>query len=66
MNAEQRAWRLREVLASVGATEDTVVVVSDWHFNGVGYRDDAERELAQAISERLRTQNTSPQRRKAA
>ncbi|WP_326953122.1 hypothetical protein [Amycolatopsis sp. NBC_01286] len=29
-------------------------MVNDWAFDGSGYRDDAERELAAGIAERIR------------
>lgn len=53
---DRRAFRLAEALDQLGLDPDTVLVVNDWHFTGTGYRDDAERELATGIAERLRTQ----------
>ncbi|GGM72667.1 plasmid replication initiator protein [Longimycelium tulufanense] len=49
----QANYRTAEALAELGVTEDQVTVVNHWDFTGIGYRDDAERELASAIAERL-------------
>ncbi|CAM3167399.1 replication initiator [Saccharomonospora xinjiangensis] len=53
---DRRAFRLAEALDRLGLDPDTTVVVNDWAFTGSGYRNDAERELALGIAERLRTQ----------
>ncbi|WP_377862581.1 replication initiator [Allokutzneria oryzae] len=50
------AWRRAEALERLGVTEDQVLVVNHWDFTGIGYADDAERELAAAIGERVREQ----------
>jgi hypothetical protein len=50
----RRAWRLADNLAAADLDADTVAVVNDWTFTGVGYRDDAERELARGIAVRVR------------
>lgn len=43
--------RIRE-LADLGITDTTdIVVVNDWHMTGIGYRTDAERDIAAAIAE---------------
>ena len=69
---DRRAWRHTDTLTRLGADPDTVTVVNHWNFVGVGYRDNAERELAAGIAERqathrkqrLHTEHTNP--RKAA
>ncbi|TLW92100.1 replication initiation protein [Saccharomonospora piscinae] len=53
---DRRAFRLAEALDRLDLDPDAVLVVNDWQFTGAGYRDDAERELALGIAERLRTQ----------
>ncbi|MEU4801228.1 replication initiator [Actinosynnema sp. NPDC023587] len=51
--------RLAEHLDRLGITDTTdVVVVNDWAMTGVGYRTDAERELAAAIASRKLTRRT--------
>lgn len=54
----QQAHRLAERLDALGidAEPGTVAVINDWEFTGAGYRDDAERELAAGIAERIRYQ----------
>lgn len=43
--------RTRE-LAELGLTDtDDIVVVNDWHLSGIGYRTDAERDIAAAIAD---------------
>lgn len=56
IRADRHAFRLAEALDRLGLEPEGVLVVNDWHFTGSGYRDDAERELALGIAERLRTQ----------
>lgn len=56
IRADRRAYRIAEALDRLGLDPDEVLVVNDWAFTGTGYRDDAERELALGIAERLRTQ----------
>ncbi len=56
IRADRRAFRLAEAFDRLGLDPDTTVVVNDWAFTGSGYRNDAERELALGIAERLRTQ----------
>jgi hypothetical protein len=51
---DRRAFRLAETLDRLGLDPETVIVVNDWTFNGAGYADDAERELAAAIATRIR------------
>jgi hypothetical protein len=51
---ERRAFRAQETLDRLGFTADSVLVVNDWAWSGSGYDNDAERELASAISERVR------------
>jgi hypothetical protein len=60
LRGEQRDYRRAEALDRLGVEPDTVLIVSAWQFAGVGYRDDAERELAHALSERLRQQRARP------
>ena len=57
MREDRRAYRLTESLQRLEITEP-VLVVNDWDFTGVGYRNDAERELAAGISERVRDTRT--------
>lgn len=54
IRGDRRAFRLAETLDRLGLDPDAVLVVNDWHFHGSGYRDDAERELAAAIAQRIR------------
>ncbi|MBB3051145.1 hypothetical protein FHS23_002168 [Prauserella isguenensis] len=56
IRGDRRAYRHAQTLERLGLTEraDTVAVVNDWRFDGTGYRDDAERELAAGIAERIR------------
>lgn len=53
---DRRAYRAAEVLDQLGLTADEVIVVNDWAYTGSGHANDAERELASAIAERLRAQ----------
>ncbi len=53
---DRRAYRLAETLEALDLDPDAVVVVNDWQFTGTGYRNDAERELAAGIADRLRDQ----------
>jgi hypothetical protein len=56
---ERRAFRRRQTLDELetqGVDLDCVVVVNHWQFTGIGYADQAERELAAAIGERKRQQ----------
>jgi len=56
IRGDRQAFRLAETLERLGLTDhaDTIVVVNDWRFDGAGYRNDAERELAGGIAERIR------------
>ncbi|WP_199431664.1 replication initiator [Qaidamihabitans albus] len=54
IRGDRRAFRLAETLDRLGLEPDTVLVVNDWTFNGAGYADAAERELAAAIATRIR------------
>ncbi|PXY28221.1 replication initiator [Prauserella muralis] len=56
IRGDRRTYRLTETLDRLGLTEqaDSVLVVNDWRFDGAGYRDDAERELAAGIAARIR------------
>ncbi|MEC3975943.1 replication initiator [Amycolatopsis sp. H20-H5] len=51
---DRRAYRLTETLDRLGLDADSIVVVNDWTFDGAGYSDDAERDLAAGIAERIR------------
>ncbi|MEU4740535.1 replication initiator [Actinosynnema sp. NPDC023658] len=53
---DRRAFRAAEVLERLGLAADEVIVVNDWAYAGSGYANDAERELASGIAERLRAQ----------
>lgn len=66
LRAEQRDYRRAEALDRLGVQESSVLIVSGWQFTGVGYRDDAEHELAQAISDRVQRQTPRPERSVAA
>ncbi|RBM19401.1 replication initiation protein [Prauserella sp. PE36] len=61
IRGDRRAYRLAETLHRLGLDDraDTVAVVNDWTFHGAGYRDDAERELAAAIAQRIRDDRKS-------
>ncbi|MTD53885.1 replication initiator [Amycolatopsis pithecellobii] len=54
IRGDRRAYRLAETLDRLGLEPDSVLVVNDWRFQGAGYRDDAERELAAGIAQRIR------------
>jgi hypothetical protein len=54
IRGDGRAYRLAETLDHLGLDPDSVLVVNDWRFQGAGYRDDAERELAAGIAHRIR------------
>ena len=54
IRGDRRAYRLAETLNRLDLNPDTVLVINDWNFHGSGYRDDAERELANAIAQRIR------------
>ena len=56
IRGDRRAFRLAETLDRLGLSDraDTVLVVNDWRFDGAGYQNDAERELAAGIAERIR------------
>jgi hypothetical protein len=54
IRGERRTFRAQEALDRLGYTADTVTVVNHWQWTGSGYANDAERELASAISERVR------------
>ncbi|ACU97387.1 hypothetical protein Svir_23890 [Saccharomonospora viridis DSM 43017] len=60
---DRRAYRIAEALDRYGLDPDEVLVVNDWAFTGAGYRNDAERELALGIAERLRTQRQQQYRK---
>ena len=62
LHAEQRDYRRAECLDRLGVDAGSVLVISEWQFTGVGYRDDAEHELAQAISDRIQQQTPRPRR----
>ncbi|WP_329054972.1 replication initiation protein [Amycolatopsis sp. NBC_01488] len=56
IRGDRQAFRLAETLERLGLDDraDSIAVVNDWCFDGAGYRDDAERELAAGIAERIR------------
>ncbi|WP_157601558.1 replication initiator [Saccharomonospora halophila] len=56
IRSDRRAFRLAETLEALDLDPDAVVVVNDWAFTGTGYRNDAERELAAGIADRIRDQ----------
>jgi len=51
---ERRTWRHQQTLHDLGVNAETVTVANHWTFDGVGYRDLAEREIAASIAERHR------------
>ncbi|ATE57632.1 replication initiator [Actinosynnema pretiosum] len=53
---DRRAYRATEALTRLDLTAEDVVVVNHWTYIGSGHANDAERELAAAIAERLRAQ----------
>jgi hypothetical protein len=53
---DRRAFRAAETLERLGLAADEVIIVNDWAYAGSGYANDAERELASGIAERLRAQ----------
>lgn len=56
IRADRQAFRLAELLIAADLDPETVVVISEWDFAGVGHANEAERELAAAISETKRAQ----------
>lgn len=54
IRGDRRAFRLAESLLAAELDPETTLLVNDWQFTGSGYRDDAEQELAAAISTRVR------------
>jgi hypothetical protein len=54
IRGERRTFRAAEALDRLGVEPDSVLVVNDWAYTGSGYHNDAERELASAIAERVR------------
>ncbi len=74
LRARRRTWRLLHDLAQLDADTtdphqiapdlDTITVINDWWPIRYGHRDDAERELAQAIAERQSEQRRSSTRQK--
>ncbi|MBL8928129.1 MAG: hypothetical protein JNM77_18135 [Pseudonocardia sp.] len=76
---ERRTWRLRDELDRLAADTDnhgddpgpidldTITVINDWQVVHIGHHDHAERELALAIAERIRSQKrANPTGRRAA
>ncbi|MBM7811924.1 replication initiator [Saccharothrix algeriensis] len=53
---DRRAFRAAEVLERLDLQAEDVIVVNDWAYSGSGHANDAERELAAGIAERLRSQ----------
>jgi hypothetical protein len=54
IRGERRTYRAAEALDRLDLAPETVLVVNDWAYTGSGYHNDAERELASAIAERIR------------
>lgn len=54
LRAARRTWRLATNLAAAELDPNDVLVINDWRFDGVGYTNEAERELAAAIATRIR------------
>jgi hypothetical protein len=59
IRGDRRAYRMAETLDRLGLDADSVLVVNDWRFQGAGYRDDAETELAAGIAQRIRDDRKS-------
>lgn len=53
---ERRTFRTLEMFERLELDPAAVVVVNDWQYAGSGYDNDAERELAAGIAERVRAQ----------
>jgi len=66
IRGERRAFRAQETLDRLGLEADSVVVVNDWAYTGSGYDNDAERELASAVADRLREQRRRKYEREVA
>ncbi|MFD9740638.1 replication initiator [Umezawaea sp. NPDC059074] len=66
IRGERRAFRAQETLDRLGLEADSVVVVNDWAYSGSGYDNDAERELASAVADRLREQRRRKYEREVA
>ncbi|WP_345020381.1 replication initiator [Saccharothrix violaceirubra] len=59
LRAARAEHRLAEHLDRLGVTDgSTVLVVGDWSMTGVGYRSDAERDLAEGIATRKLARRT--------
>jgi hypothetical protein len=57
LRGDRQTHRLTERMTALGIPAEDfadITVVNDWEFTGTGYADDAERELAAAISDRTR------------
>jgi hypothetical protein len=55
IRADQHAHRLAETLDQLGIpNDDTTLVINNWAWAGAGYADEAERELAAGIADRIR------------
>jgi hypothetical protein len=55
LRSDRQAHRLAERMTALGIPPEDftdITVINDWEFTGTGYADDAERELAAAISDR--------------
>lgn len=63
IRGDRRAFRLAESLLAAELDPETTLLVNDWQFTGSGYRDDAEQELAAAISTRVRDQRARKHRK---
>lgn len=59
IRAARQLHRVAELLDRLAVVADDVDIESGWEFGGVGHRNDAERDLAVAIGERLLAQRTS-------
>ena len=65
LRGDRQAHRLAERLTALGIPAedfDDITVINDWEFTGTGYADDAEQELAAAISDRTRQARLSRNR----
>ncbi|GAA0614269.1 replication initiator protein RepSA [Kutzneria viridogrisea] len=61
IRGERAEYRADQALDRLGVDRDAVVVVNHWNFTGIGYRDEAEHELAHGIAERQRLQRQGKQ-----
>ncbi|GAA3044552.1 replication initiator [Actinokineospora globicatena] len=62
IRGDRRAFRLHESLTAADLDPTTTLLIGTWDFLGAGHANDAERELAAAIADRLALQRASKYR----